>query len=239
MYYYTYNTHILAAAGIVGILVIAVVLTALLAVLVLPKHKDGKLPAFFQLLFDAFTPKTLLLEKILQVLNVFFSLVAVLLGLVLIFQGLFANTTLLMMGLLLLLLGPLLCRVGYELILLRIMQVKATREINRKLSFLVPEGAAQAAEEEDLPKEPEAEAPAAKTLLVPTALPAERGIRKRLGSARCAGGRTKKTSHKKNQRTRMGTLIFSILYRIQDTKTRPGPKARSCFYALFQKMGVF
>lgn len=144
MYYYTYNTHILAAAGIVGILVIAVVLTALLAVLVLPKHKDGKLPAFFQLLFDAFTPKTLLLEKILQVLNVFFSLVAVLLGLVLIFQGLFANTTLLMMGLLLLLLGPLLCRVGYELILLRIMQVKATREINRKLSFLVPEGAAQA-----------------------------------------------------------------------------------------------
>ena len=33
MYYYTYNTHILAAAGIVGILVIAVVLTALLAVL--------------------------------------------------------------------------------------------------------------------------------------------------------------------------------------------------------------
>ena len=216
MYYYTYNTHILAAAGIVGILVIAVVLTALLAVLVLPKHKDGKLPAFFQLLFDAFTPKTLLLEKILQVLNVFFSLVAVLLGLVLIFQGLFANTTLLMMGLLLLLLGPLLCRVGYELILLRIMQVKATREINRKLSFLVPEGAAQAA-----------------------ALPAERGIRKRWGNARCAGGRTKKTSHKKNQRTRMGTLIFSILYRIQDTKTRPGPKARSCHYALFQKMGVF
>lgn len=159
MYYYTYNTHILAAAGIVGILVIAVVLTALLAVLVLPKHKDGKLPAFFQLLFDAFTPKTLLLEKILQVLNVFFSLVAVLLGLVLIFQGLFANTTLLMMGLLLLLLGPLLCRVGYELILLRIMQVKATREINRKLSFLVPEGAAQAAEEEDLREEPEKEAP--------------------------------------------------------------------------------
>ena len=56
-------------------------------------------------------------------------------------------------------LAPLLCRVGYELILLRIMQVKATREINRKLSFLVPEGAAQAAEEEDLREEPEKEAP--------------------------------------------------------------------------------
>ena len=226
MYYYTYNTHILAAAGIVGILVIAVVLTALLAVLVLPKHKDGKLPAFFQLLFDAFTPKTLLLEKILQVLNVFFSLVAVLLGLVLIFQGLFANTTFLMMGLLLLLLGPLLCRVGYELILLRIMQVKATREINRNC----------AKSRRKKPRPPQRPPP---NLLVPTALPAERGIRKRWGNARCAGGRTKKTSHKKNQRTQMGTLIFSILYRIQDTKTRPGPKARSCHYALFQKMGVF
>ena len=56
-------------------------------------------------------------------------------------------------------LAPLLCRVGYELILLRIMQVKATREINRKLSFLVPEGAAQAVEEEDLREEPEKEAP--------------------------------------------------------------------------------
>ena len=163
MYYYSYNTHILAAAGIVGILVIAVVLTALLAVLVLPKHKDGKLPGFFQLLYDAFTPKTLLLEKILQVLNVFFSIVAVLLGLMLIFRGLFANTTLLMMGLLLLILGPVLCRVGYELILLLVMQVKATREINRKLSYLVPEGAAQVVEEEDLPGEPEEDAAEAKT----------------------------------------------------------------------------
>ena len=39
------------------------------------------------------------------------------------------------------------------------MQVKATREINRKLSFLVPEGAAQAAAEEDLREKPEKEAP--------------------------------------------------------------------------------
>lgn len=169
MYYYnTYNTHLLAVAGIVGILVIAVVLTALLAVLVLPKHKDGKLPGFFQLLYDAFTPKTLLLEKILQILNVFFSIVAVLLGLWMIFRGLFANTTLLMMGLLLLILGPVLCRVGYELILLRVMQVKATREINRKLDCLVPEGTARAVEEEDLTGEVEdTEPPAEKTPSAP------------------------------------------------------------------------
>ena len=48
MYYYnsaytTYNY----AAGALGILVVAVVLTALLLVLVLPKQKDGHLPAFF------------------------------------------------------------------------------------------------------------------------------------------------------------------------------------------------
>ena len=45
MYYYnsaytTYNY----AAGALGILVVAVVLTALLLVLVLPKQKDGHLP---------------------------------------------------------------------------------------------------------------------------------------------------------------------------------------------------
>ena len=171
MYYYSYNTHVLAAAGIVGILVVAVVLTALLAILVLPKHKDGKLPAFFQLLYDAFTPKTLLLEKILQVLNVFFSIVAVLLGLLLIFRGLFANTTLLMMGLLLLVLGPVLCRVGYELILLLVMQVKATREINRKLSCLVPEGAAQVVDEPLAGEAEEEEAAKADTAPIPSAPP--------------------------------------------------------------------
>lgn len=41
MYYYGYQNY---AAGVIGILVLAVALTALLVVLVLPKEKDGHLP---------------------------------------------------------------------------------------------------------------------------------------------------------------------------------------------------
>ena len=39
MYYYGYQNY---AAGVIGILVLAVALTALLVVLVLPKEKDGR-----------------------------------------------------------------------------------------------------------------------------------------------------------------------------------------------------
>lgn len=92
MYYYnsaytTYNY----AAGALGILVVAVVLTALLLVLVLPKQKDGHLPAFFQLLYDLFTPKALMIEKLLQVLYVFLNCLTVLFGIAIFFNGFFAR----------------------------------------------------------------------------------------------------------------------------------------------------
>ena len=60
MYYYGYQNY---AAGVIGILVLAVALTALLVVLVLPKEKDGHLPSVFQMLYDLFSPKTLVMEK--------------------------------------------------------------------------------------------------------------------------------------------------------------------------------
>ena len=136
MYYYnsaytTYNY----AAGALGILVVAVVLTALLLVLVLPKQKDGHLPAFFQLLYDLFTPKALMIEKLLQVLYVF-------LGIAIFFNGFFAGFGRIVLGLVILVVGPVLLRVIHELLLLAVMQVKATREINQKLDRLT--GAAPA-----------------------------------------------------------------------------------------------
>ena len=75
MYYYGYQNY---AAGVIGILVLAVALTALLVVLVLPKEKDGHLPSVFQMLYDLFSPKTLVMEKLLQILYVFLTCLAVL-----------------------------------------------------------------------------------------------------------------------------------------------------------------
>ena len=143
MYYYnsaytTYNY----AAGALGILVVAVVLTALLLVLVLPKQKDGHLPAFFQLLYDLFTPKALMIEKLLQVLYVFLNCLTVLFGIAIFFNGFFAGFGRIVLGLVILVVGPVLLRVIHELLLLAVMQVKATREINQKLARLT--GAAPA-----------------------------------------------------------------------------------------------
>ena len=103
MYYYnsaytTYNY----AAGALGILVVAVVLTALLLVLVLPKQKDGHLPAFFQLLYDLFTPKALMIEKLLQVLYVFLNCLTVLFGIAIFFNGFFAGFGRIVLGLVIL-----------------------------------------------------------------------------------------------------------------------------------------
>ena len=108
MYYYnsaytTYNY----AAGALGILVVAVVLTALLLVLVLPKQKDGHLPAFFQLLYDLFTPKALMIEKLLQVLYVFLNCLTVLFGIAIFFNGFFAGFGRIVLGLVILVAIPL------------------------------------------------------------------------------------------------------------------------------------
>ena len=130
MYYYGYQNY---AAGVIGILVLAVALTALLVVLVLPKEKDGHLPSVFQMLYDLFSPKTLVMEKLLQILYVFLTCLAVLYGIVVFFSGFFSGFQNLALGLVILAVGPILLRVGYELILLLVMQVKTTREIHQNL----------------------------------------------------------------------------------------------------------
>ena len=119
MYYYnsaytTYNY----AAGALGILVVAVVLTALLLVLVLPKQKDGHLPAFFQLLYDLFTPKALMIEKLLQVLYVFLNCLTVLFGIAIFFNGFFAGFGRIVLGLVILATtqNELLCWIGVGMI---------------------------------------------------------------------------------------------------------------------------
>lgn len=141
MYYYNDYTVYNYTAGVLGILVLAVVITALLVALVLPKHKDGKLSAFLQLLYDLFTPKTLMIEKLLQVIYVFLTCLTVLYGVVVFFNGFFAGFGRIVLGLVILVVGPILLRVFYELLLLAVMQVKTTREISQKLDRIMPDEA--------------------------------------------------------------------------------------------------
>ena len=163
MYYYGYQNY---AAGVIGILVLAVALTALLVVLVLPKEKDGHLPSVFQMLYDLFSPKTLVMEKLLQILYVFLTCLAVLYGIVVFFSGFFSGFQNLALGLVILAVGPILLRVGYELILLLVMQVKTTREIHQKLTQMTEERGPAAAPGRQQPA-PETAAPAAEKSAVP------------------------------------------------------------------------
>ena len=167
MYYYGYQNY---AAGVIGILVLAVALTALLVVLVLPKEKDGHLPSVFQMLYDLFSPKTLVMEKLLQILYVFLTCLAVLYGIVVFFSGFFSGFQNLALGLVILAVGPILLRVGYELILLLVMQVKTTREIHQKLTQMTEERGPAAAPGRQQPA-PETAAPAAEKSAVPCHVP--------------------------------------------------------------------
>ena len=152
---YAYNqSYFNYSAGVLGILALAVLFTALLMVLVLPKEKDGRLPAVFQMLHDLFTPKVLVIETLLQILYVFLTCLTVLYGIVIFFNGFFTGIGNLVVGLLVLAVGPLVLRVLYELILLLVMHVKTVREIERKLDsglWTAPSAAAYAPEEKAEP----------------------------------------------------------------------------------------
>ena len=197
MYYYGYQNY---AAGVIGILVLAVALTALLVVLVLPKEKDGHLPSVFQMLYDLFSPKTLVMEKLLQILYVFLTCLAVLYGIVVFFSGFFSGFQNLALGLVILAVGPILLRVGYELILLLVMQVKTTREIHQKLTQRRGDRPLPL-DVSSLPRRPPPRRrkslryPAGRTRPCPTVLPAEPGTGPpRTAAPSAADGRKEKNN---------------------------------------------
>lgn len=169
MYHYGYVSG--GNYALAGAVVLAVALTALLVILVLPKERDGRLPRFFQILHDLFQPKTFVIERIVQILYVFFTCLSVLVGLYDFLGALFGlQMGLLFRALFFLLIAPALLRGAYELILLLVIQVKTTREIRQKLDRLLPpassdpdgpeEGVEEGPEPPDSPPEGPAFSPA-------------------------------------------------------------------------------
>ncbi len=123
--------------------VFAIAATVLLAIFVLPEGKRAALPKFFQILHDIFNFKDLLIEKILKILYVFSTMYCVLGGFFMLFSFVrmpdfygygysFRWTG--WSGLLFMVLGPIVCRLAYEGLMMFILLVKNTIEINKKLS---------------------------------------------------------------------------------------------------------
>jgi hypothetical protein len=111
---------------IVGIIV-GLVLTILLYVLVFPESRKASLNGFFQFIKDFFDMKYLLIEKILKFIYVLNTMTVISVGFFLLFGRTFVS------GLLMIIFGPIVQRILYEAVMLGILLVKNTIEINNKL----------------------------------------------------------------------------------------------------------
>lgn len=107
--------------------ILALAATILLYVLVFPKRKEGRLPGFFAFLRNFFDVRYLIIEKIAKFIYVLNTMSFIFVGFFLLFGRTF------LIGLLCLVLGPIVCRITYELFMLTILLVKNVMEINGKI----------------------------------------------------------------------------------------------------------
>ena len=121
--------YVLAAIMAVGATVCAFIF-------ILPEKKAAKLPKFLRMVADILNFKDLLLEKIMKVLYVFATAYCLMAGFFMLFSGYrygwtFRSTAL--EGLLVMFIGPIVVRLAFEGIMMFILLVKNTIEINKKL----------------------------------------------------------------------------------------------------------
>ncbi len=131
----------------------AVAATVLLYIFILPEKKREKLPKVLKIVHDIFNFKDLMLEMILKALYVFSSVACVIVGVLMIFgfsiytsswSGDTYTTWYGGWGILLMIGGPIVLRLVFEAMMMFVLLVKNTIEINKKM-----------------PKEVEAEEPVA------------------------------------------------------------------------------
>ncbi len=108
--------------------VISLVLVVLLYIYILPEAKKPYLNQFFQLVHEFLTIKTLWVDKIFRFFYVFSAVSSVVYGVFMLF-----NDFTFVIGLISLLLGPIACRIVYELLLLQIILVQNVMEIKDQL----------------------------------------------------------------------------------------------------------
>ena len=109
-------------------LALALVVTILLYCLVFPRKKDGKLPGFFQFLKNFFEVRYLLIEKLIKFFYVLLTFAFIFCGLIMTF-----TVEPFYVGLIVMILGPIALRFVHEILMLAILLVKNTIEINNKL----------------------------------------------------------------------------------------------------------
>lgn len=135
--------------------VVALVGTILAYIYIIPEKKRESLPKFFQFVADIFNFKKLLLESILKALYVFNTISVIAIGFFMLFSGTssysfyshsYGFKSLAGYGLLLMIFGPIVIRLTYEALMMFVILVKNTMDINKKLNTCHKEPAVQPAE---------------------------------------------------------------------------------------------
>ncbi len=106
-------------------------------IFILPEKKVAKLPKFLRIVADILNFKDLLLEKIMRVLYVFATAYCLLSGFFMLMSGYYSMwggfQSSAPQGLLVMLVGPIAVRLAFEGIMMFILLVKNTIEINKKM----------------------------------------------------------------------------------------------------------
>ena len=131
-----------ALVGLIIGLVLGVGGTVCLYIFVLPEKKRAGLPGFFKVLHDFFNMKFLVIEKILKFIYILNTVVCISVGVFMLMSMVyvrFGSTristgySMAPLGLILIFVGPVVCRLIHEGVMMMILLVKNTMEINQKL----------------------------------------------------------------------------------------------------------
>lgn len=168
--YYTGRGSDSSAAFMAALLVLAVVLTVLAFIFIVPEKRRAKLNAFGKFLHDTCNFNYLLIEKLLQALYIFLTVFSILTGVYMLFQS-FGMGLLLMIGL------PLLIRLIYEFLMMTVLLLKHVIMIDNKLKNQ---------NTVDKKQQPEASVFASRERKKPAPAPAKEPVRKAAPAAKPA-----------------------------------------------------
>lgn len=127
IYNFAYGAGMAATVEVAIGVIAAIVLSILICIFILPEKRRENLSPFFLWLHDQVNFRVLWIEKILKVLYIIATMFCVCIGFFLLFGVTF------FLGILLIVFGIFITRITYEFLLLQILILKNTRQINEKL----------------------------------------------------------------------------------------------------------
>lgn len=130
-FFYRSGLYQLGGFTVVAV-VLAIILTILAFIFIVPEKRREKLNAFGKFLHDTCNFKYLVIEKLLQALYIFATVFAILAGFFMLFQSSYGHW-LGGVGIAIMIVFPIVLRLVYELLMMMVILVKNVISINNKL----------------------------------------------------------------------------------------------------------